>query len=96
MALKYSKIFTVTGAITREPVTILVEYVEAEGFSGICIASLEGEYDSTEEFGKASSRVIDEMKESADKIYNFIPLMLPDTRLLVEALNGALEASGEI
>jgi len=31
MAVKYSKIFTVTGAITGEPVTILVEYIN-EGF----------------------------------------------------------------
>jgi hypothetical protein len=44
MTVKYSKIFTVTGAITLEPVTILVEYVEAEGFRGISIESLEGEY----------------------------------------------------
>jgi len=95
MTVKYSKIFTVTGAITREPVTILVEYVEAEGFQGVSIESLEGEYNSTKEFGKASNRVIPEMKESADKIYNFLPLMLPDTRRLVEALNEALAASEE-
>lgn len=95
MALKYSKIFTVTGAITREPVTILVECIEAEGFLGIFIESLEGEYDSAKEFGKNSDRAIEEMKVSDDRIYNFIPLMLPDARLLVDALNGALVASGE-
>jgi len=93
MAVKYSKIFTVTGAITGEPVTILVEYIEAEGFRGISIESLEGEYPSTEEFGEDSGRVIKE--RSIDKIYNFFPLMLPDTRKLVEALNGALQASEE-
>ena len=95
MTVKYSKIFTVTGAITIEPVTILVEYVEAEGFRGISIESLEGEYNSTKEFGKTSTQIIEEMKESANKIYNFIPLMLPDTRQLVEALNEALVASKE-
>lgn len=95
MTVRYSKIFTVTGAITQEPVTILVECVEAEGIRGISIESLEGEYNSTKEFGKISNRIIEEMKVSADKIYNFIPLMLPDTHKLVEALNEALAASKE-
>lgn len=94
MTVKYSKVFTVTGAITREPVTVLVEYIEAGGFQGVSIESLEGEYNSAE-FGKASNRVIPEMKESAGKIYNFLPLMLPDTRRLMEALNEALAASKE-
>lgn len=93
MTVKYSRIFTITGAITREPVTILVEYIEAEGFRGISIESLEGEYPSTEEFSKHSNRVIEELKESGDKIYNFLPMMPTDTRRLVEALNGALSAS---
>jgi len=95
MAVKYSKIFTVTGAITGEPVTILVEYIEAEGFRGISIESLEGKYPSTEEFGKDSNRVFKDSPRSIDKIYNFFPLMLPDTRQLVEALNEALQASEE-
>jgi len=95
MAVKYSKIFTVTGAITGEPVTILVEYIEAEGFRGISIESLEGKYPSTEEFGKDSNRVFKDSPRSIDKIYNFFPLMLPDTRKLVEALNEALQASEE-
>ena len=95
MTLGYSKIFTVTGAITREPVTILVEYIRAEGFRGVSIESLEGEYPTIKEFGKASNRVLDEMREGANKIYSFLPLMLPDTRLLVDALNEALAASGE-
>ena len=93
MAVKYSKIFTVTGAITGEPVTIFVEYIEAEGYRGISIESLEGEYPTTEEFSKDSNRVIEE--RCIDKIYNFLPLMLPDTRKLVEALNEALQASEE-
>ncbi len=88
MTVKYSKVFTVTGAITRELVTILVECIETEGFRGVSIESLEGEYPSTEEFKKG-------MNASADKIYNFLPLMLPDTHKLVEALNEALAASKE-
>jgi len=95
MVVKYSKFFTATGAITLEPVTIHVEYVEAEGFRGIAIESLEGEYPSAKEFEKISSRVIEELKESADKIYNFLPLMLPDARQLVDTLNEALAVSQE-
>jgi hypothetical protein len=90
MTVKYSKIFTVIGAITIEPVTILVEYIEAEGFRGVSIESLEGEYASAKEFGKASKHVIEDMKENDDKIYTFLPLMPFDTRQLVEALIEAL------
>ena len=86
MTVKYSRVFTVTGAITRELVTILVECIEAEGFRGVSIESLEGGYPSTEEFKKG-------MDASADKIYNFLPLMLPDARQLVDTLNEALMAS---
>ena len=92
MPVKYSRIFTVTGAITVEPVTILVEYLEAEGFRGISVESLEGDYTSAKEFGKASDRVIEESPND-DKIYNFLPLKLPDARQLMNSLSGALEAS---
>ena len=87
MAVKYSKIFTGTNAIYGEPVTILVEYIEAEGFRGISVESLEGEYASTEEFRKESKRT------RSDKIYSLLPLMLHDTRQLVEALKEALKES---
>ena len=92
MPVKYSRIFTGTGAITVEPVTILVEYIEAEGFRGISVESLEGEYPSAKEFGKASDRLI-EKSPNDDKIYNFLPLKLPDARQLMDSLSGALEAS---
>jgi len=48
MGVKYSKSFTFTGEITFEPVTLLVELVEAEGFRGVSIESLEGECPSHE------------------------------------------------
>jgi hypothetical protein len=95
MTVKYSKILPVTGAFSRVPVTVLVEYMEAEGFRGVSIESLEGEYHSTKEFGKASNRVINDMKERDEKSYVFLPLMLPDTRQLADALNEALQASEE-
>lgn len=95
MVVKYSKFFTFTGAITREPVTILVEYIEADGFRGISIESLEGEYPSAKEFDKASGVAIEGKKVGEDKIYNFLPMMLPDAHMLVDALNEALVASEE-
>lgn len=86
--LKYSKFFTVTGAISREPVTIRVECIKAEGFLGISIESLEGEYSSLEDFDNASGI-------GEDKIHNFLPMKLPDAQMLVDALNEALAASEE-
>ena len=95
MAVKYSKFFTVTGAITLEPVTILVELVEADGFRGVSIESLEGEYHSSKEFDKASGVVLEETKVSENKMHNFLPMMLPDVHKLVDTLNEALAASKE-
>jgi len=88
MVLRYSKIFTIIGAITLEPVTILVECIKAEGFLGISIESIEGEYSSRDDFDKASGI-------GEDKIHNFLPMKLPDAKKLVETLNEALAASEE-
>ena len=93
MVVKYSKSFTITGAITVEPVTILIEYVEADGFKGVSIESLEGEYDSTEEFENAYRRVVEDMKVDEEKIYNFLPMTLSDTHRLMDMLNEAIAAS---
>lgn len=90
MTVVYSKIFTVTGAITNEPVTILVEGIEAEGYRAIHIESLEGEYSSAEEFGKAAKQVLEGLNKKGDKIYTFLSLRPPDIRQLVEVLTGAL------
>jgi len=92
MAVKYSKIFTVTSATTGESITILVDYVEAEGFRGISIESLEGDYHSAEQFGIYSKRA----REIPDKIYQIIPIIPSDARKFVDALNGALQASEEV
>lgn len=93
MTVRYSKIFTVTGAISNEPVTIIVERIEAEGYQAVTIESLEGEYTSAEEFGKAAKQVLEGMNKKGDKIYNLLPLMLVDTRQLADTLNEALVAS---
>ena len=86
MTVKYSKLFAVTGAISREPVTIRVELIEAKGFQGVSVESLEGEYSSIDDFDKASGI-------NSGKIHNFIPMNLPDARRLAAALNEALQAS---
>jgi len=95
MVVKYSKSFTFTGAINPEPITILVECIEAEGFRGVSIESLEGEYPSAKEFNKASGIAIKGKKVGEDKIYNFLPMKLPDAHMLVDTLNEALAASEE-
>jgi cobalamin biosynthesis Co2+ chelatase CbiK len=86
MTVRYSKIFTVIGAISHEPVTILVERIEAEGYQGVTIESLEGEYPSVEDFEK-------ETEARSDKIYNLLPLMLIDTRQFADTLKEALHVS---
>ena len=86
MTVKYSKLFAVTGAISREPVTILVELIEANGFQGISIESLEGRYTSQDEFDKDFKNLRN------GKIRNFLPLTPPGARRLADALNEALEA----
>ena len=91
--MKYSKLFTITGAITHEPVTILVEYIEADGFKCVSIDSVEGEYASTEEFEKNHKLAVDKTEVGEDKIYNFLPMTVPDTQLLIDTLTEAIVAS---
>jgi hypothetical protein len=100
MVVKSSNLFTTINPINHEPVTILVERIEAEDFRGVSIESLEGEYDSTEEFGKAARHVFDVSKKGSPhmsgddvKIYTFLTLPIHDVRQLVDALSGALQAS---
>ena len=91
MGSKYRKSFVSTGALTGEPVTILVEYIEAKGFKGVSIESLEGEFKSPEEFEKAYKLTsTNKVDNSSDKIYNFLPMSLHTaqtlTNLLIEAV----------
>ena len=96
MTSKYSKSFTTIGAITGEPVTILVEYIEADGYKGVSIESVEGEYNSPEEFEKACKQVLNSTNGDETKIYNnFLPMTIPDAQRLVDTLNEAISASKE-
>jgi len=102
MAVKYSKIFTVTDAITSEPVTILVETLNPIGGETLVVTkTLEGKYGTREEFQEAREYAIKgwergyTLDKGEIKLYSSITLILPDTRQLVDALNEALAASGE-
>ena len=94
MVSKYRKSFVSTGALTGEPVTILVEYIEAKGFKGVSIESLEGEFNSPEEFEEAYKRTLpDKDNIPSDKIYNFLPMTLHTAQTLKNILGEAMTAS---
>ncbi|GAH62051.1 unnamed protein product [marine sediment metagenome] len=93
MGVKYSKFFTVKGALSLEPVTILVKQTEDDDSNIISIESLEGEYLSVNDLKKAIRRIREDVKID-DKIHNILPLKLPDAVKLVEALNEAIVTGG--
>ena len=95
MTVKHSSIFTAENPLNGEPVTILVEYIEAEGFRGVSIESLEGEYPTAEEFDEAARSTMDGKGRGEARVYTFIAVGTGAARRLADALDGALEASGE-
>jgi len=102
MAVTYSKIFTVTDAITHEPFTILVEaFTPIGGSPLVVIKTLEGEYDTREEFVDAREYTIKgwESGYTSDnedvKLCSSMSLLIPGTRNLVDSLNEALQAYEE-
>lgn len=96
MTVKYSKGFSITGAITGEPVTLLIEYVQVDDFKGISIESLEGTYPSGEEFQEAYKRALASSDIEDAKIYNFIPLELSDAKRLNTVLGAAIATAEEV
>ena len=102
MVLRYSKLFTVTGAITREPVTVLVEFIETrEGQKFVSIRTLEGEYGSARDFEASIDYTIgrwergDISTRKEVKMWTLLSFMLPEAHKFVTALNEALAASEE-
>ena len=102
MAITYSKIFTVTDAITHEPFTIVVETITPIGGETlVVIKTLEGEYDTREEFDDAREYTIKGWekgytRDNEDvKLCSSISLKIPGTHNLVDSLNEALQASEE-
>ena len=96
MTVKYSKGFTITGAITGDPVTILVEYVKVDTFKGISIESLEGIYETSEDFEKAYKQALANTDVEDTKIYNFLPMTLEDAKRLNTVLANAIETAEEV
>jgi len=63
MVISYSNIFTVTNAITHEPITIRVETITSPGGESlVMIDSLEGEYDTQEEFVDVREYIFKELE----------------------------------
>ena len=102
MVLRYSKLFTVTGATTHEPVTVLVESIETnEGHKFVAIKTLEGEYGSARDFEASIDYTIgrwergDISTRKEVKMWTLLSFMLPEASHLVNALNEAIAASEE-
>ncbi len=98
MAITYSKIFTVIEAITHEPFTILVEsFTPIGGETLVVIKTLEGEYDTREEFDAAREYTIKgwERGYTRDKedvkLCSSMALMIQGTRFLFDSLREVLE-----
>jgi len=102
MTINYSNIFKTTDAITHEPCTILVETIDPIGGAPlVVIKTLEGEYDTREEFEDAREYTIQGWEKGYtrdkgdEKLYSSITLMIPGTRHLVDSLNEALQTYEE-
>ena len=108
MVLKYDKLFTTFNPLNNASVTFLVEYLEGEDKRVVLIQSLEGKYNSAEEFHEATDRFLDHMQRILDgvpmgnptkagkvKRPNSLSLPMSDAHRLVDALSGALEAAEE-
>jgi len=102
MSVKNSKLFTVTGGMSNKPVTILVETIKPLGEETvIAIETLDGIYDSREEFEdaldytvkgweKGYARDNDEIKK-----WKLIYLKIPVAQKLFYVLKEVLEAFEE-
>jgi len=102
MSVKNSKLFTVTGGMSNEPVTILVETLKPLGGETVVVLeALEGIYDSREEFEDALDYTVKgwERGYARDKgemkKWKSIWLKIPGAQKLVDVLKEVLEGSEE-
>ena len=102
MSVINSKLFTVTGGMSNEPVTFLVETVKPLGGETlVAIETLEGTYDSREEFEDALDYAVKGLEKGwardkdEIKLWKLIYLKIPGAQKLVEVLKEVLEASEE-
>jgi len=100
MVLRYSKLFSVTDAITHDPITVLVESTDTlDGQKFVNIKTLEGEYGSARDFEQSLDYTIgrwergDISTRKEVKLWALLSFMLPEASRLVDALNEAIVAS---
>jgi len=98
MTATYSNIFKATDAITHEQLTILVDaFTPIGGEPLVVIKTLEGEYETREEFEDAREYTLKGWErgytrdEGERKLYTSLTLLISGTRHLVNALNEALQ-----
>lgn len=102
MSIKKSKLLTVTGGITNRPVTILVETIKPLGEETIiAIETLEGTYESREEFEDALDYTVKgwekgyASEKDENKKWKLIYLKIPGAQKLFYVLKEVLEVSEE-
>lgn len=102
MSVKNSKLFTVTGGMSNKPVTILVETIKPLGEETvIAIETLDGIYDSREEFEDALDYTVKGWKKGYArdkgevKMWKLLYLKIPGAQKLVYVLKEVLEDSEE-
>jgi len=96
----YSKLIHGFDAVTGEPVTILVEAKSDPGLYDVAIQSLDGEYETLEEFEREVNKTIDDAEKGQDtpeakRVWNFLAITLMTAKKLSEALDEALNALDE-
>jgi len=101
MSVKNTKLFTVTGGITNKPITFLVETIKPLGEETVvALETLEGEYDSREEFEDALDYTVKGWEKGYKhknemKKWKLIYLKIPGAQKLAHVLNEVLESSEE-
>ena len=102
MSVKNSKLFTVTGGMSNKPVTVLVETLKPlGGETVVSIETLEGSYNSREEFEDALDYTVQGWEKGYardnEKIrkWKLIYLKIPGAQKLVKVLKEVLETSEE-
>ena len=100
VGIVYSKLIHGFDAVTSNPVTILVEAKSDPGLYDIAIQSLDGEYETLEEFEREVNKTIDDAEKGRDtpeakRVWNFLAITRVTAKRLLEALDEALNALDE-
>lgn len=91
MSVKNSELFTATDPFNHDAVTVLVDFIETDGVQGVVIRSLEGKYESVDEYMTTRDEEENPLKISS----SLLRLTFSGAQRLVDALSRALQASEE-